>query len=109
TEFRAVGFAFQQAACRGEDFPRELRRRRERMRPRANAKIGSFQLQRRGRAGQRLFLEASGNLLRLRPEDPFERAEIGYVAVERGLRGHALGLTVGADLALVDAAGKPGE
>ena len=54
-------------------------------------------------------LEPGGNLLRLAPENSFERTEIGDVALERRLGGHALGFAIGADLARVDAAREPGE
>src|ERR1700722_6010052 len=55
-EFRPVGFAFEQRPRGGENLAGELRRRRERVRPGADAKVGGLELQRHGGAGQRLLL-----------------------------------------------------
>jgi hypothetical protein len=50
-EFGAVGFAFEKAACGGENLGGELRRRTERMRAGTKPEISGFKFQRDGRTG----------------------------------------------------------
>jgi len=63
-EFGAVGFAFEKAACGGENLGGELRRRTERMRAGTKPEISGFKFQRDGRTGP--SLRPQGPIL---PED----------------------------------------
>ena len=109
-ESRAVGLAFEQVPRSGENPAARVASatasERARVRIRKSAVL-SFSVT--VAPAKRLGLQPRRNLLRQAPEDPFERAEIGDIAVERRLRGHALGFAIGADFALVDAAREAGE
>src|SRR5215813_11908424 len=108
-EHGAVGFAREQVAPGGENPPGELGRVTERLRPRADAEIGGFELQSHGRAGEPIGLEPGGDLLGEAPQPQLQRAEVGDVAVEGGFRRNALGLALGPDRPVVEAAGEARE
>src|SRR4029453_4166057 len=74
----------------------------ERLRPRSDAKIGGLELERYRRAGKRIGLEARRDFFRKTPQPQLQRTEIGDVAVERGFRRDAFGLTLGADRPVVE-------
>src|SRR5580704_5923586 len=71
----AVAFAFQETARRGKYPLRQLRWRLQRARPGADLEIRGLELQRDGRAGERLGLQTRRNLLGQVPQDALERAE----------------------------------
>src|SRR5262249_3347792 len=62
TKSRCPGFARQQFAAGVKYLCRELRRRAERLRPGAQAKIGALELEGHGGAGKLLCFEPAGNL-----------------------------------------------
>src|SRR5215472_7201830 len=105
----AVGFAREQVAPGGENPPGELGRVTERLRPRADTEVGGPELQRHGRAGEGIGLEASGDFLGEAPQPQLERAEVGDVVVEGGFRRNALGLALGPDRPIVETAGEVSE
>src|SRR4029079_2502849 len=87
----------------GREDPRgQLRRMAEGLRPRPDAEIGGFQLQRYRAAGERIALEAGGDFFAQVPQPQFQPPEIGDVLIEGSFRRDALGLAVGVDLAIVD-------
>src|SRR3954470_9707817 len=60
----------------------------------AGAEIRGLELERHRRAGERIALEACGHLFAELAQAKLERSEIGYVIVESGLGGDALGFPV---------------
>ena len=107
TEFRAVGFTCQELAPGGENRRRELGRVAERLRARADAKVGGLELERHGRARELAALETTGNFFGQPPEPQFKLPEIGDVLLECGFGRHAFGLPVGRNAALVAPDGEP--
>src|SRR2546429_10026338 len=76
----------------------------ERLRPRADAEIGALELERHGRAGERVGLEPGGDFLGEAPQPQLQGTELGDVAIEGGLRGNALGLALGVHRPVVEPA-----
>src|SRR5262245_57932499 len=74
----------------------------KRLCPRSDAKIGGLELERYRRAGKRIRLEARGDFFRKTPQPQLQRTELGDVAIERGFRRDAFGLTLGADRPVVE-------
>ena len=106
-EARAVGLALEQVARGGEDAAGELGRRVQRAGAGADFEVRGFQFQRHRGPGELLGFQARRDLLGQAPQDFFERAKVGKVALEGGFRGYALGFAIGAHRAVVEAAGKP--
>ena len=75
--------------------------------PCAQAKIGGLELQGHGRARKRGALEPGGDLFAQAPQAQLELTELGDVLIEGGLGRDALGLALGPDRTVVDAAGQP--
>src|SRR5664279_5889012 len=94
----------KQVAAGGEDARGELGRVPERACPRAEFEIGALELQRYGRAGQCVGLEAGRNPFREIPQMMLERAKFADVALEGGFRRNALGVALWIDGARVDPA-----
>src|SRR5262249_57324430 len=67
----------------------------ERLRPRADAEIRALELERQGRAGERIRLKTGGDFFRQAPQPHLQRTELGEVEMEAGLRPDEL------DIALV--------
>ena len=86
---------------------RQLRRRGQRARPRADLEIGAFELERHRRAGKRIGFQPKRHPLGQFPKMLLKRAEFADVAVKGGFGGNALGFAFGADGTGIDAAGKP--
>ena len=74
----------------------------ERLCPRSDAKIGGLELERYRRTGKRIGLEARRDFFRKTPQPQLQRTKIGNVAIERGFRRDAFGLTLGADRPVVE-------
>src|SRR5215475_15389560 len=91
---RAVSLAREQFAPDRKDARGKLGRMGERLRSRANAEIGALELERHGRAGERIRLETGGNFFGEAPQPQLQGAEIGDVAIEGGLGRNALGLAL---------------
>src|SRR5437660_908926 len=81
----------------------------ERLRTRADAEIGALELERHGRAGERIGFESGRDFLGEAPQPQLQRTELGDVAIEGGLGGNALGLALGAHRPVVETAGEAKE
>src|SRR5262249_24620616 len=79
----------------------------ERLRPPADAEIRALELERHGRARERIRLKTGGDFFRQAPQPQLQRTEIGDVVIEGGLRRNALGLALGAHWSVVEPACEP--
>src|ERR1039458_6137849 len=94
----------KQIAAGGENTRGELGRVPQRARPGADFEIGTLELQRHRRTGQRVGLEARRNPFGELPQMMLERAEFADVALEGGFRRDAFGVAFRIDGARVDPA-----